>query len=184
MPLSIIVFEAMLCSLMMEVCGAIGSLNASLLAGVSARRRQMQPAVHSLKAAMTVTQAALIVIAGIADFGKAMKEQLQRNDAFRIAKPALALLFGAGHEVLVESVATAAGVPHMLLAQQLTMLDSLLGFVHMLDGNDTMLAILAPLHAVMPWLRDATTALQAAPTGGPHSCLPTPSLTVKAWIES
>jgi hypothetical protein len=86
-----------------------------------------------------------------------------------MAKPALALLFEAGHEVLVESVLARAGIPHVLLEQQLTTIDSLLGLLHELGCYDSLLAILAPLQSAMPWLLSAMTALRALPTGGSHA---------------
>jgi hypothetical protein len=70
----------------------------------------------------------------------------------------------------------------VLVAQQLTTLDLLLVLLHGLDRSDAMLAILAPRRAVMPWLLDATTALQAAPLGGLYSCAALLSSRVKAWI--
>jgi hypothetical protein len=146
-------------------------MNTELLASIDARG-QLQLPVHRLEHLLARTPTVFHATNDCRVVCQKLAGHLQRNDVFRIAQPALALLFGAGHAVLTRSIAARVGNPEQFLDQQLTALNSLLELLDELHYFDSMLAVLAPPPTVLPWLRDATAVLQASPTGmlTSHAC--------------
>jgi hypothetical protein len=88
--------------MVLNACDCMSSFNDALRAGVATRQRQIQPASQQLEASVTAIQTVFTAFGDMPELFKQQKNKVQRNDAFRIAKAALTLLFGAGHEVLAE----------------------------------------------------------------------------------